>query len=174
MTIGQTIKGLHKDGNTRKEILQYLMSRYGYSLGNAQKEITKVIGTVNTAKKGKSTSLVKKAKSKLVKKHTVSRAKNPVPKSSVAQAIDLYKRFRGEEPQFIDKVKIPSYPKAAIVIGECDGVMYVTRRDGQMEKYLHSFNKKSRPLLCSSPDGSQIFFVGGSYDFTEDGIVDRG
>jgi len=60
----------------------------------------------------------------------------------------------------------------AFKIGECDGLLYTTVRDGVKESYIHKFKKKSRPLLVSSHDGKQLFLLGGRYDFTERGIVD--
>lgn len=51
--------------------------------------------------------------------------------------------------------------------------MYETTRDGKRERYLHKFSKGSRPALVSNFDGNAIHMIGGSYDFTERGIVDR-
>ena len=69
-------------------------------------------------------------------------------------------------------MKVPPLPKVAAVIGECDGVLYTTVRDGVKERYIHEFRKGDKPLLCVSPDGRQILLVGGAYRFTEAGIVD--
>ena len=91
----------------------------------------------------------------------------------VDAASDLYRRFSGHEPESVGKIRLPTYPKAGIVVGEIDGLMYTTVRDGVTEKYIHKFAKKARPLFVVSPDGKQIFLVGGSYDFTERGIVDQ-
>lgn len=101
--------------------------------------------------------------------------KNPVPKGEyekVQQAIELFKRFRNENPQFIDEITL-SIPKVGMVIGQCEGVLYKTRRNGKIEHYIHKFTGKSQPLLCSAWNGYPIFFIGGEYDFTPDGIVDR-
>ena len=59
-----------------------------------------------------------------------------------------------------------------MVIGECDGVLYTTVRDGVTERYIHEFASGDKPLLCVSPNGKQMLFVGGRYVFTERGIVD--
>ena len=64
-------------------------------------------------------------------------------------------------------------PKTGLVIGELDGVLYTTVRDGETEKYIHEFKKKSRPLLVSSHDGDSLHIIGGEYEFTEKGIEDR-
>lgn len=108
---------------------------------------------------------------------------NPVPPSSragasrqvrdqVAQAADLYERFSGHNPEEIGKVKIPPVPKVGVAVGEVDGILYSTIRDGVLEKYIHKFRKSDRPLFVVAPDGKQLFLVGGNYTFTERGIVD--
>lgn len=124
-------------------------------------------------------------------KDTKPRAKKVLPKTSLYkknpaafpatkkatrelhQAMELYRNFSGHEPEVVGKVKKPIVPDTGIVIGELEGVAYETVRDNVTEKYFHKFDKKSRPLLCSSFDGRQIFIIEGKYNFTEDGIVDR-
>ena len=86
-------------------------------------------------------------------------------------AVDLFRRFTGMEPQHVDEYEI-QIPKVGMIIGQCDGVLYTTVRDNEKLSYIHEFDGRSRPLLCSSWDGKQIFIVGGHYNFTEDGIVD--
>jgi hypothetical protein len=106
------------------------------------------------------------------------RRKNPVPASKLVQerdAANLYTRFTGHkvdpgETVVIDK---PELPDVMLVVGDIDGIMYTTVRDGEVEKYVHQFSKNCRPLFCVSSDGKQLFMLGGSYDFTERGIVDR-
>lgn len=63
--------------------------------------------------------------------------------------------------------------KTGLTIGECDGVMYSTVRDGVPEKYCHQFKKSARPLLVASHDGAQLALIGGNFTFTERGIVDN-
>lgn len=93
-------------------------------------------------------------------------------KKEVEKAADLYVRFRGEEPQYIEAVKLRVAP-VMLLIGECDGLLYSTRRDGKNERYIHQFAAKSRPLLASSYDGKQLYLLGGAYNFTDAGIIDR-
>jgi len=93
--------------------------------------------------------------------------------AEVRAAARLYSDFTGHEDISIKKVKIPVLPGTMLQIGEIDGILYSTVRDGVPEKYIHEFKKKSRPLFCVSPDGKNIYIVGGRYDFTERGIVDR-
>lgn len=88
------------------------------------------------------------------------------------RAADIFERFTGHDADESFRVKVPALPRVAAVIGECDGVLYTTVRDGVTEKYIHKFRKSDKPLLCISPDGLQILLVGGAYRFTELGIVD--
>lgn len=94
-------------------------------------------------------------------------------RSQAQRAALLYERFTGHDAEVIDKVTVPPLPEAVAIIGECDAVLYTTVRDGKTEKYIHEFAAKDKPLLCASPDGRQLLFVGGRYLFTERGIVDR-
>lgn len=101
------------------------------------------------------------------------RARNPVgpTRRQVQQAKELFADFRGDNPQELMEIKLP-VPKAGLVIGELDGVLYTTVRDGEKEKYIHEFKKSSRPLLVSSNDGSSLHIIGGKYGMTKRGIVD--
>jgi len=76
------------------------------------------------------------------------------------------------EPKYIDDYKMP-IPDVALKIGQCDGVLYTTVRDGKTERYIHKFKKSSRPLLAVSFDGRQLIMLGGAYQFTDRGIVDN-
>jgi hypothetical protein len=93
-------------------------------------------------------------------------------RNDLERAADLYERFTGHDVSQGQRVQVPELPRVAAVIGECDGVLYTTVRDGQTEKYIHKFRKADKPLLCVAPDGRQIQLVGGRYRFTEAGIVD--
>jgi len=119
------------------------------------------------------TNRKKPTKKATVRKKPVRR-RNPIndKATKIRRAVSLYRRFREEEPKFIDEHSI-EWPNVGLVIGKCDGVLYNTVRAGKKEYYKHEFTGKSCPTLCSSFDGKQIFLVGGNYDFTEDGITDR-
>jgi len=105
-------------------------------------------------------------------------APNPVPPSSksltaqVKSGKSLFKRFTGHDAEIAGTIRIPDMPDAVIQIGEVAGIMYDTVRDGVAEKYIHKFHKNSRPLFCVSPDGKTLLMIGGSFNFTERGIVD--
>lgn len=104
---------------------------------------------------------------------------NPVPPSSksltaqIVRAKNLYKRFSGHDATKGKRIRIPELPDAVVCVGSVAGIMYDTVRDGRKEKYLHRFHASSRPLFCVAPDGSSLYLIGGSYSFTERGIVDN-
>lgn len=92
--------------------------------------------------------------------------------SDLRKAAALFTDFTGyDDPQVI-KVKVDNRPKVMLLIGDVDGILYTTSRDGQVEKYIHKFKRNARPQLLAAPDGKQLFLLGGAYDFTERGIVD--
>lgn len=104
------------------------------------------------------------------------RLKNPVPLSrhaKVKNASDLYERFTGHNADEVVSVDKPELPDVMLVIGEIDGIMYSTVRDGELEKYIHKFSKSCRPTFAVSHDGKQLFMLGGAYNFTERGIIDK-
>ncbi len=101
--------------------------------------------------------------------------RNPVPPSKykkVKEAIELFKEFTGHEPEHIDYLPLDTND-VSLKIGECDGILYTTVRDGKKESYIHKFRKKSRPLLAASHDGKKLYILSGEYEFTSRGIVDR-
>lgn len=94
-------------------------------------------------------------------------------RKQIKQAASLYRRFSGHKAESAQKVKVRKLPKTAVAIGTIVGVIYDTIRDGKRERYIHEFRKRSRPLFAVSHDGKQLLMLGGAYDFTERGIVDR-
>lgn len=90
----------------------------------------------------------------------------------MAEAEKLLEDFSGHQATKI--LHIDDRPiKTGFAIGDLDGVMYSTKRDGKRERYVHEFRKKSRPLLAASHDGTQLRILGGEFEFTEAGIEDR-
>lgn len=84
----------------------------------------------------------------------------------------LLRDFSGHSPSEVIRVQKKESRKG-LVIGELDGVLYTTIRDGRIEKYVHKFRKRSRPLLAATADGTQLEIVGGRFQMTEAGIEDR-
>ena len=105
---------------------------------------------------------------------TGRRRKNPVPatQGQLDAAHDLFKEFRGDNPEALEKVRMKA-PKVVLAIGQLDAVDYTTTRDGKVERYRHKFRKSSRPTLAASHDGESLHVLGGEYEFTERGIEDR-
>lgn len=91
----------------------------------------------------------------------------------LGQAARLYADFTGHDDLSVRKISISDLPRVALDIGHVTGIMYETVREGRVENYIHRFKRASRPLLAASPDGKQLYLLGGAYDFTERGIVDR-
>jgi hypothetical protein len=100
---------------------------------------------------------------------TVKRFSN----SQIQKAANLYERFSGHDPEEIGVINIPDMPDVGVAIGEVDGILYTTVRDGVVEKYIHKFHKNDKPMFVVSPNGKGLWLVGGNYDFTERGIVDK-
>lgn len=93
--------------------------------------------------------------------------------AAIRRAARLYSDFTGHDDVSVQKIRVPARPKTMLAIGQVDGILYSTVRDHVAERYIHEFKGKARPLLLASPDGTQLFLLGGAYDFTERGIVDR-
>lgn len=93
--------------------------------------------------------------------------------TQIRKAKALYKDFSGHEGDEVEYIEAPKLPAAVLVVGELEGVIYSTVRDDQHERYIHKFKASSRPLLCASPDGDQLFIIGGDFEFTDRGIVDK-
>lgn len=99
--------------------------------------------------------------------------KNPSARNAkLGLADDLLERFSGSRGRTEMSVKQRQI-NYALAVGKLSGVMYEATRDGVTEQYFHKFKKSSRPLLIADHDGSQIGIVGGRYEFTERGIVDK-
>lgn len=93
--------------------------------------------------------------------------------SDIRRACKLYKSFSGHIPEIVGSVQLGTIPKALVIVGELDGILYSTVRDGANEKYIHRFHKRDRPYLAVSPDGKSLHIIGGDYEFNLRGIVDK-
>jgi len=89
-------------------------------------------------------------------------------------AVRLFESFTGHRADRVQQLPKPTIPDEAVFIGHVTGLMYVTRRDGKIENYIHRFNAKSAPVFAVTHDGKQLLLLGGDYDFTEKGVEDRG
>lgn len=111
--------------------------------------------------------------------HLKGQHKNPrvgrlvVPERAYHQAIRLFQRFRERDPKLIATMRI-ELPRMLVQIGPVPFMYYLTtHRSGKEILYKHTFARHARPILAASHDGRALFLLGGKYDFTGDGIVDR-
>lgn len=96
----------------------------------------------------------------------------PSSKARLNQAASLFEEFTGHDAEYVDIVNVPVM-NTGLTIGKCDGILYTTIRDGEVEEYIHRFKKSARPALVASHDGEQLALIGGNFNFTERGIVDN-
>lgn len=174
-TIQFNIAQLMHDGMPQKQAIAAAldMARRAYKKRFPTGQLPEYLKPAKTRAKRVHKAVTKKPAEKAPVKKAIRSNPEPHRGKQLEQAMDLYQRFSGHEPEVVGRTKRPKIPNVGIVIGEMDGVTYETVRDGEKLQYFHRFNKKSRPLLVSSFDGKQLFIVGGRYDFTEDGIVDK-
>ena len=85
----------------------------------------------------------------------------------------LLENFSGHAAVKVIKLTGIKHPDTVIAIGPLVGVIYEARRDGKTDTYIHKFRKQSRPLFAASHDGRQLYMLGGAYNFTDRGIVDK-
>lgn len=88
------------------------------------------------------------------------------------RASKAFKNFRGHAPDYADEISVPSN-SVYYELGKCDGILYTTKRDGKIERYIHEFSKKAAPVLAVSYDGQELRLVGGDFRVTERGIEDN-
>lgn len=103
------------------------------------------------------------------------RKPNPVPASKAykaKQAIERYEDFTGHKADHYYNIQM-DWPDVGLQVGHCDGILYSTVRDGVREKYIHRFKQSARPVLAASHDGEQLALIGGNFEFTARGIVDK-
>lgn len=88
-----------------------------------------------------------------------------------ARAVQLYRDFRGVEPDKVIFEQLPAHVDA-MHMGTVAGIAYDTERDGRPEKYYHAFKPWAGPSLNASADGKTLILTGGKFEVTERGIVD--
>ncbi len=134
------------------------------------------------------TALIKTSRGKIYEVptyalHPIKRKQNPAVKSlgsrkvnprnsDEARAARLYESFREDVPRRVKKFGFAP-PRIVVDIGYVEFIGYRTTHGRKVTLYQHDFAPGSRPLLCVSPDGRQLMLLGGRYQFTERGIVDR-
>jgi hypothetical protein len=91
--------------------------------------------------------------------------------SDVKRAQKLWRDFREEPVGRTRSVEI-DIPRAAMVLGRCEFIGYVTTHKGKTYLYLHQFAKGSRPRLVAGTRRGQLLLVGGRFKVTDRGITD--
>lgn len=92
-----------------------------------------------------------------------------LPREEVAKAARLYANFHERPARRIRLVPV-HMPLVAMQIGRLDAVLYSSDHG---TRYKHSFKGKSRPYLVASHDGRTLAIVGGRFQMTARGIVDK-
>ena len=87
-------------------------------------------------------------------------------------AMSAVHHFTGHKAESIETYLLPEISHAW-ALGPIASISYIATRDGETAIYEHEFKESSRPLLVASTDGFQLVIVGGQYQVTERGIVDR-
>lgn len=90
----------------------------------------------------------------------------------IASAARLFRDFSGHQAQAVVTISEPDHD-TQLLVGECEGILYNTVRDGKPERYIHEFSESARPLLTAAHDGSRLYLLDGAYTFTDAGITDR-
>lgn len=102
---------------------------------------------------------------------TINEAGVMTREKRIAQAAELFEKFHGADAEHLDTIDLPQHD-VGLLVGDCIGIMYETTRNGKKQKYVHEFEKGSRPVLVSSFDGKNLYLLAGAYMFTTDGIED--
>ncbi|MES2367628.1 MAG: hypothetical protein V4563_17260 [Pseudomonadota bacterium] len=92
---------------------------------------------------------------------------------SIDRAKRAYRNFRGVDPTEVVHARLPDKAVTAYHMGDVEGIMYKTERDGKTERYMHKFKGAAGPSLVVQDDGSQMYLTGGNYRVTERGIEDN-
>lgn len=92
--------------------------------------------------------------------------------AQIDDAVALFEDFHGFKPGPRQIGAIVQDGRAAgLQIGKIHSITYQPLKD--KDRYKHDFLPEARPDLAVSYDGKQSYIVGGDYDFTDRGFVDR-
>lgn len=117
----------------------------------------------------------------VTKKDPGSKYKNPkkpiargvARRKAIIQAEKKFRDFHGDVPSSVNRVVVRDAPNILYTLGEIESITYNADRDGDHDRFVHNFRKRSRPLLTVTKDGKKLYLIGGSYSVTDRGIVDR-
>jgi hypothetical protein len=91
----------------------------------------------------------------------------------LARVIERWFNFTGMEPRSIEVLPAPKVPDTLYKLGTLLAVEYECVKDGKRMAFRHPFKKSARPALAVSPDGRYLGILGGEFQVTERGIVDK-
>lgn len=95
-----------------------------------------------------------------------------IDQATLAEAAKLFEGFRERDMGSIETRGL-LIPDAVVEVGKFHAFEYFTTHGKRRELYRHEFERSARPDFLVSPDGRQIFVLGGSFRFTKRGIVDK-
>lgn len=90
----------------------------------------------------------------------------------INEAVSRFESFHGFSPgpKEVGAI-VQNGPAAGLRVGKVDEVTYTPI--GEKTRFRHRFAKGARPALAVSHNGRQSYMVGGAYEFTGRGFVDR-
>jgi len=90
--------------------------------------------------------------------------------AEVEKARKLFRDFQDRDPAGSELILVGGLvrPVVALAVGAAVAIGYKAAGDGK--DYYHEF-ENVRPTVFVNADGSQIYFVGGSYRFTDRGFL---
>jgi len=100
------------------------------------------------------------------KKHKAGRKKNPAP---ARQLSELYRTFHGADAKGRGELFL-DIERGLIRLGNCDGVYYLSKKQGGKEKaYIHKFNWPFPDLYCNLAGNTLI--IHGNFKIKKEGIT---
>lgn len=94
-------------------------------------------------------------------------------KAALSQAETAYENFHGEPPEKIVRRTIDRPDESGYKLGDMIGIAYETVRDGRKRQFFHEFSKPARPEVIVDANGKKAHMLGGAYEVTDRGFIDR-
>lgn len=92
----------------------------------------------------------------------------PGMSDEIRAAWKLFREFHRRGPRKGEVRELVAFDTVALEVGEIVRIQYASKTEN-VERF-HVFNKKNRPVLFVSADGSQAFILAGGYRFTAKGF----
>lgn len=94
------------------------------------------------------------------------------PPRAVREGLALFKRWSGREARAVSRVKVPEgLPRVLVNLGHLTDIGYSSDKwGGKRQRYIHATGRP-RPILAASPDGRQLFILGGGVRVRAEGLV---